>query len=392
MSRKQPPRLWLKPAERTRQAVWFVKDGDHRESTSCGERDLVGARQYLAKYLAKQDAAAANKGLRSPADIPVADVVSFYTTDVIDRWPDGRKKRETKARLKVILTFFGTKTLDEITGELCRDYVAFRNGKKVARRELEDLRAAINHHREEGKCNAVVSIVLPPKSPPRDRWLTRSEAAKLIWHAWRYREVQKGHPTGRYSRRHVARFLVAALYTSRRKSAVLATRLQPTVGAPWIDLENGVYYGRDNGSKKRQPGIRVPERLLAHLRRWKKNGQHWVVEFNSEPIESIDTAFTSTVEACGLRGGVMPHTTRHTCITWLSMNGVDPYEICRYAGITMEVFMNVYAHFHPDYMTGVHKGFRSKRGEPVANRLKGIEREQTGSNVTNIADFSRKAQ
>jgi hypothetical protein len=79
------------------------------------------------------------------------------------------------------------------------------------------------------------------------------------------------------------------------------------------------------------------------------------------------------------------HRTRHTSITWLAMNRVDAYEICRYAGITMEVFMDVYSHFHPEYMTGVHEGFRSKRGEPGANRMKRNDREQNATNVVKIA-------
>jgi integrase len=386
MPRKQaPPRLWLKKAERTRRALWFIKDGEHRESTGCGEHDVVGATKALNEYLNKRHVKAANKGLRSPADTPIADVVSFYTQDVIDRLPQSRATRETRARLKVILKFFGQKTLDEITGELCRDYVKFREGKKVARRELEDLRAAINHHRQEGKCNAVVSVTLPPKSPPRDRWLTRSEAARLIWHAWRYREVQKGHETGRYSRKHVARFLVAALYSARRKGAVLSTLLQPATGAPWVDLERGHYFGLNNGSKKRQPPIRVPARLLGHLRRWRKSGQRYMIEFNGAPVSSIDKAFRAAIKACDLDKNVVVHTTRHTSITWLATNRVDAYEICRYAGITMEVFMDVYSHFHPDYMTGVHEGFRSKRGEPAANRMKRNDREQNATNVVKIA-------
>src|ERR1700686_4922572 len=56
-----------------------------------------------------------------------------------------------------------------------------------------------------------------------------------------------------------------------------------------------------------------------------------------------------------------PHITKHTGITWLAIEGVDPYEICRYAGITMEVFEAVYAHHHPDFMTEVHRGFSRHR-------------------------------
>src|SRR6185312_2568786 len=106
--------------------------------------------------------------------------------------------------------------------------------------ELEDLRAAINHHRREGLCSAVVELVLPPAGEIRERWLTRSEAAKLISTAWRSREVQKGQPTGRRSRQHVARFLLAAFYTTRRKGAILSAALSPAEGRPWADLDRGV--------------------------------------------------------------------------------------------------------------------------------------------------------
>jgi hypothetical protein len=55
------------------------------------------------------------------------------------------------------------------------------------------LRAAINHHAKEGLHRGVVRVWLPPKGLPLDRWLTRSEAAALIWTCWRYREVQTIH-------------------------------------------------------------------------------------------------------------------------------------------------------------------------------------------------------
>jgi hypothetical protein len=95
--------------------------------------------------------------------------------------------------------------LGDVNGELCRAYVRERGRQFAARRELEELRAAINYHHSEGLCQAIVAVVLPPKSEPRGRWLSRGEAARLIWSAWRYREIQKGYPTGRRARAHVAR-------------------------------------------------------------------------------------------------------------------------------------------------------------------------------------------
>ena len=79
--------------------------------------------------------------------------------------------------------------LSEVTAAECRAYVKSRGKTGGARADLETLRAAINHHAKENLHYGLVRVTLPPKGPPRDRWLTRDEAAKLIWACWRYRET-----------------------------------------------------------------------------------------------------------------------------------------------------------------------------------------------------------
>jgi hypothetical protein len=389
--RRHAPRLWLRRAQYdghgrlTHGAIWIIKDGQHRESTRCREDDRRGAERALADYIARRHLAGVESGVRPPAAIPVADVISLYGRDIAHKHA---RPRETAQRLSKLLEFFGDKTLADINGDRCREYARQRGSTAAARRELEDLRAAINYHRREGLCSSVVEVALPPAGEARERWLTRSEAARLIWSAWRYRETQKGQVTGRRSRQHIARFLVAALYTTRRKGAILAASLSPAEGRPWVDLERGVFYGHSAAkrSKKRQPTVAVPPRLVAHMRRWRRNGQRFVVEFNGVPLRSIDKAFAANVGTAGLGRDVVPHTTRHSGITWLAIEGVDPYEICRYAGITMEMFEEVYAHHHPDFMLGVHKGFNRHR---FRHRNTATEHEQTTTNVTKIVDFSR---
>src|SRR6185312_6444872 len=110
-----------------------------------------------------------------------------------------------------------------------------------------------------------------------------------------------------------------ALYTTRRKGAILSAALSPMEGRPWADLDRGVLYGAPGAkrSKKRQPAIALPMRLLGHMRRWKRNGQQYAVEFNGEPVGSIDKAFAANVVDAGLGPDVIPHTTRHSGITWL---------------------------------------------------------------------------
>ena len=234
----------------------------------------------LARFNAEHayGAACYRPGGCDPDQIPIADVLTIYLTDIV---PNHSRPKETKGRITRLDSFFGDRMLSYVTGETCRAYVAQRSSDAAGRRELEDLRAAINHHRREGLCNKVVEVVLPPERPPRDRWLTRSEAARLIWSAWRYREVQKGRQTDRQSRQHVARFILVALYTGTRASAVCGAALQAIVGHGWVDLSRGVFYRRAAGhreTKKRQPPVPLPDQLLAHLRRWKRRGQRFAVE------------------------------------------------------------------------------------------------------------------
>lgn len=188
-------------------------------------------------------------------------------------------------------------TLADLNRSTCTKYVTIRGKPAAARRELADLRAAVRHHWMEGLCTTLTPVVLPPKTAKgREKWLTRQEAAALIFAAWRYREIQKGHPTGRYSLRHLARFVLVGLYTGSRAGAICGAALHKAVGRGWVDLEEGIFYRRALGageSKKRQPAVRIPPRLLAHMRRWAHKGHSKtaVIEWNNQPITKINKAF-----------------------------------------------------------------------------------------------------
>ena len=221
------------------------------------------------------------------------DVLDIYLTDRIPHLAD---PLEAGRRLGALERFFGGDMLSEINGRRCRQYVAHRGKKAAARRELEDLRAAINYHRKEGLCSEIVEVSLPERPPSREIWLARSEAARLIWAAWTYREQQNLRGTDRHTRRHIARFILIALYTGTRSGAICSAALGPTPRTGWVDLENGVFYRRAprvKETKKRQPAIRLPRKLLGHMRRWKANGQRFAVEWNGAPVKSVRKAFAA---------------------------------------------------------------------------------------------------
>jgi integrase len=392
MSRRgKGPRLWLRRAQYdragrlTHAAVWLIKDGQYRKSTGCGADDRRGAEAALAAYISNKHLAEAQAGVRPPAYIPVADVLALYGRDVA---PKHSRPRETAQRIAALLGYFGDKVLSDLNGMICRAYVDRRGSIAAARRELEDLRAAINHHRREGLCSAIVEVVLPEPSPARGRWLTREEAARLLWSAWRYREVQKGKPTGRRSRQHIARFILLALYTGTRAGAVCGAALQPTIGRGWIDVARGVFYRRPEGereTKKRKPPIPLPMELHGHLRRWKRRGQRFAVEWLGKPVSSIKKAFRAVAEDAGLGPDVTPHVLRHTAATWLMQAGTNPWEVAGFLGMTVETLMSRYGHHHPDYLSGARGAFSRHRNR---HRNTATERERTASNVTKIPEFS----
>ena len=184
-------RLYLRAARRdaagrlTHAAVWLIRDGPRTVSTRFGASARAQAETALADYIS---AKYAPERRERPLDqIAVADVMAIYLADVA---PGQARPEKAGERAERILGFFGRMTLSEITGKTCRAYAEWRGNSGGARRDLQDLAAAINHHAKEGLHRGVVRVVLPPRGKGRQRWLSRSEAARLLLVCWRTREAQ----------------------------------------------------------------------------------------------------------------------------------------------------------------------------------------------------------
>jgi hypothetical protein len=190
-------RLYKRKARRregrlVHQAVWIIKDGDRHIATGCVARASETkppqeAEQALADYIARKYQPERRR--RDIEDIDCADMLSIYLTDI----GQPNDQFEIEARIARLNEFWGGKVLSEVNARTCAAYVKRRGKRGGARRDLETFRAAINHHAKEGFHRGVVRVSLPPKGEARDRWLTRKEAAALIWHCWRYREKQTIH-------------------------------------------------------------------------------------------------------------------------------------------------------------------------------------------------------
>jgi len=374
--RPKGPRLWLQP-ERVRKdgnvepAVWCIRDdGRFKRSTGFGVDDRGSAERELAKYIAANHAPKRRQS--DPAETLILDVLGLFGRDVA---PNYSRPKETAARIKRLALWWGRpfqamqtirdlgRPIERMTGHVtdirtatCQAYVDVIGKARTASMDLELLRAAINHAVAEQLLERPVPVTLPPKSMPRERWLTRSEVAKLVWTAWRSRRTNNGF-SGQEDdygmRQHVARWMLIAHYTGTRKAAILNAAFHQEVGRGYIDLETGLWHRRGSGvraTSKRQPPVPLPRPLLAHMRRWKKNGQKYPVEFGGKRINSIDKAFRNLVRDCELPGEVIPHTFRHTAITWGMQRGMDPWDAAGYFGINLQTLLSVYGHHHPDHL------------------------------------------
>lgn len=388
------PRLYKRAARRkngaiVRQPVWVVLDGSKEISTGVAatpdqSKAPAEAVKFLSDYLIKQ--VRPERKAREIDDIPIADVLSIYLDDQIET---EKTESELTARERHLVQtlgrlnkYWGSKVLTDINTREAKGYVKHRQkdggGPGGARRDLEMLRAAINHHGAENLHYGKVSVWLPEKGEARDRWLTRSEAAAMIWAAWRYREVQTIHVgpekgkkviTDRRPLRHVARFLLIGCYTGTRAGAIASASKLRSIGKSYVDLERGMYYRKAIGKKttnKRQPPAPIPPRLLTHMRRWDRLGvakEHFI-EYNGKPVLSVKKAFSTVVKLAKIDTtieNVTPHTLRHTAATWLMHQGVDLWTAAGYLGMTVEVLERVYGHHHPDHLADAVRGITAKR-------------------------------
>jgi integrase len=394
--RSQGARLWLRPAFTgkdgvERQAVWIVRDGKSFRSTGCAAQDREGAERWLADYLAEKHGKPSRQRDGDPSEIFVTQVLSIYSEDVA---PKHARPAETIQRILKLGEFWAPYKLADVNGQTCRAYVRWRltqqwksakNTVKMvseaaARRELEDLRSAINHHRHEGLCREFISVVLPEKSESRETWLTRSQAARLLWVAWRAKQVMRDGATKREVGKHIARFVLVGIYTGTRHRAICGAALQPAIGRGYVDVDQGVFHRRAKGAKKtkkQQPPVRLPDRLLAHIERWKRLGiaKHAVVEWNGKPVRSVKKGFAAAVRAAGLPttgpDKITPHVLRHTAASWAMQGGGDEAKIADYLGMTLEMLRRVYGHHHPDFQ---HDTVQAITAKPQKSRAQPVHR------------------
>ncbi len=321
--RKSPPRLYLDKSRRQ----WVIRDGTAYIRTGCSESELSLAEQALVGYLG-------SKYKPAPSSAPaILDILTAYSNEHV---PQKRSAAKIDHTIRNLSRWWADKFLIDVSARNCRAYAAIRPAA-AARRDLETLKAALRYwHKEYGPI-VVPHVILPEKPPPRERWLTRSEAARLLWAA---RRIE-----------HLRRFLLIGIHTGSRSGAILAARWD------WVDIDAGIMRRREPGTietTKRTPPVRLRGSILSHMRRWRAKDaspRGFVVTYLDNRVWKLRRSWQGAVARAGLSGKVTPHTLRHTRATWLLRDGVRFWDVAQELGMSAQILEHTYGHHSPSYQS-----------------------------------------
>jgi integrase len=111
------------------------------------------------------------------------------------------------------------------------------------------------------------------------------------------------------------------------------------------------------------------------MRRWKRLGQRFRIEWNGTAVKDVDKAFRRTAHDCKMPD-VTPHTLRHTAATWLMQGGGDIWQSAKFLGMTVEQLERTYGHHHPDHLKNARDTLDRRPGnDQKAKSLKVIARK-----------------
>lgn len=304
-------------------AVWTDDEG-RTQRASLRTTDREEAERRIVDF---------RREMAAPPGSTVGDYVQAYLDYKKDRIRDHVRLVGAWGNAK---DTFGALRPDQITPELCAEYAAHRRamGRSdgTILKEINVIRQGLNWNKV-----ATARFEAPSAPPPRDRYLTKEEARRLLDGC-----VQP----------HVRLFVRLALQTAGRRAAVL--------GLTWdrVDFEheriNLTVVGETN--RKRRATVPMSDQLKAELQAAKEAAQTpYVIEYAGERVMNIKKGFAAAAMRAGLED-LTPHDLRHTAAVWMAEDGVPFEEIAQYLGhSSSKVTFAVYARFSPTHLRRASK-------------------------------------
>ena len=248
----------------------------------------------------------------------------------------------------------GNLRVDQITQARWDDYAAHRvtrlprNGdpakhkpRPVAtgtlRREFNSLRAALRLAWKDGYLTRPPTLTPPAEGAPRDRYLTKDEARRLIEAA---------------ETPHVRAFVALAVYTGARKGSILALTWDR------VDFGTGMIEFQEPGRQitgKRRATVPMNNSLRTELQRIQPfaESQH-VIEYNAKPVpHGLRWSFDRLCTRAKLTWRPTPHHIKHSVASWMAMAGIPIDQTADWLATDPATLRKVYRKFDPTYLRQV---------------------------------------
>lgn len=323
-----PRRKHLTPRYRLARhgATWEVRwtEDGRSKRVSCRTADADEAQRFFGAFIAGRGSVP-----ESPA---IGAMIEAY-------WQDhGRHTLASynlRLRLERLGEHFGHVEPAHVNAALVRAYHARRQSAGIGAGsialECRTLATVLSWARKQGWIATAPYIPRPKPPAPRDRFLTRAEAERLIEGA--------GDP-------HVRLFILIGLHTGARKGAIL--------GLTWerVNLDTLKIDFNEPGrplTQKRRSIAPINDTLRAALLEASERAlSEHVIEYGGKPVGCIDYGFGKACERAGLEG-VSPHVLRHTAASRMAQAGIPLWTAAKILGMSANMLDRVYAHYDSEY-------------------------------------------
>jgi len=315
------------------------QDGSHsrRVSTRTSSRDEAEA--FLAAFSLAQTSEPVD-------DLTVSQALDWYW----DSYAKGLMRPDNASLgIRNLKAFFGSTLAGQCNIAKQQAYVDNKRhvgyGDESIRRDLSVLSAALRRAEKHNKLDRAPPFLTLTPAPPRERWLTRDEVAKL------FRRLRRPRS------RHVLLFARLALYTGARTMAIL--------DLTWdrVNFQTGtIDYrvpGRRITKKRRTVAPMTPALRRALLSAKRRSRSSHVISWAGQRLDRVAKAFIQAGIDAGLEG-VSPHVLRHTFASWAVQKGVPIYAVGKALGQTVASTTERYAKLAPDDIAAVMEAVRRK--------------------------------
>jgi integrase len=341
MPRPRPERPQLKRHDGKWVIHWW--DRGERRRLSTGATDENGARQALIDFEAQLVA--------RPSNLELGDALDRYILSRTGKVEALGRLKDAAGALRMGLGHLRLNQINQAQWDRYAQQRVTRPGRRqteethkprpvstgTLRREFNVLRATLRQAWKDNLLDKPPVLEAPADSAPRDRYLTKAEAKRLL----------EACITP-----HVRTFLALALYTGARKGSILALTWDR------VDFVNNMVDFQEPGRRitaKRRPNVPINPQLRVELENARAIAQTpYVVEFNGKPVPfGLRWSWQRLCERAGLTWLPTPHHMKHSVASWFAMEGVPIDQAADWLATDPKTLRKTYRKFDPTYLRPV---------------------------------------